>query len=256
MIDPASQTNKLELEIDAVIADAKRAVLPGAVGDSAERDRSLNLNPSVLGIEHTVPDASPLAVAIDGPGLFVLQDGGRRLYGRLGDFRVDEHGALVDGRGRAVVGFRVNTLEQPVSGALPLQVDPADVASRRFAEYAIDEHGIFAGVVRRVDARTGQTAQTSVPIGRVTLAVFPAPERLARDGDATLRATAAAGLPSIFGPGDANMGTLRPHALESGSVDVAADLKKLWTLRQLAEAQATLAAANDALARTALGLVR
>jgi len=210
----------------AAIDDAKRAAVVGTIGDAVDKNGSPITNRVSPFANATVPSASALSVAIDGPGLFVLQDGARRLYGRLGNFRISHAGALVDANDRAVIGFRLNELERPISGALPIALDAADVASRRFSEFVIDDRGVLFGVARRVAARTGRAADTRVALAQIALAIFPSPERLARDSQTTLLATPAAGLPRLFAPGEANVGMLRPHALENGLVDVRGDLEK------------------------------
>lgn len=243
--------------IDAAAVDAARGATVGAVGDAPDRDGVL-VTTTLPGDEElrTVRSGSPLSVAIAGPGLFVVQAGRGNLYSRLGDFRVDESGRLVDGRGRQAVGFRVDASGRAMSGALALAAEQRDVAAHRFAGYAIDEFGVFSGVAKMIDARTGRRVVKVTPIGRLALAIFPAPERLQRASESELVETPASGHAQLAAPGDPNVGTLRPHLLENGLVDLAGDLEALWRERRRAEFQVTLAAAADQCARTALGVVK
>ncbi len=50
----------------------------------------------------------PLDMAIQGNSLFVLSDGGRQLYSRAGDFRLDASGRLTSGSGLAVQGINAD----------------------------------------------------------------------------------------------------------------------------------------------------
>ena len=94
-------------QVGLVIADLRRAAIPGATGDAADRAADVLVDAGAqTGADRFAPSTAPLAVAVDGPGLFVLRDGDRTIYSRLGDFRIDASGRLVDGHGRTVVGFK------------------------------------------------------------------------------------------------------------------------------------------------------
>jgi flagellar hook protein FlgE len=244
-------------QIDALIADARRAATPGGIGDSPDRAGAIVAAPPMAELaRRSTRSASPLSVTIDGNGMFVFDDTGRRVYGRLGDFRVNSRGALVDGAGRAVLGYSTGAAGPAPGGLHPLQIASNDAASKRFSDYAIDEHGTISGVVVDLDSHTGERRRQEVPFGRIALAVFAAPERLHRAGDTIAIATAEAGPPSIVAPGDPNVGTLRTHVLENGLVDLERDLARLWSLQRRADLDAATAWAADGCTRTAMGLVK
>src|SRR5207253_10527925 len=68
----------LSARVESVTADARRAARPGAVGDALDRaDCLITAHADGDAAIRFAPSASPLAVAIAGPGLFVVQDGGR-----------------------------------------------------------------------------------------------------------------------------------------------------------------------------------
>jgi flagellar hook protein FlgE len=186
----------------------------------------------------TTPSASPLAVAIDGAGFFLVARAGRTYYTRLGDFRFDQHGTLVDGEGRTVLGFAPSHDGHPGS-LVPIERRDAKGAS-------IDAAGTIS-----VEGARGKEA-----IGRLALAVFPAPERLGRLDDTSLRSTADSGRPQIVAPGAPNVGKLNAHALENALVNVAGDLEGMWRAQRRGETQAAAAAADDSCERAVLGLVR
>jgi flagellar hook protein FlgE len=244
------------LDPQVILADARRAAIAGAVGDAPDRP-GLLVGESVSNeIRATVPSGSPLAVAIDGAGLFVVERDGMRRYGRRGDFQIDVKGRLTDRSGAVALGFRVNDAGEPVSGLTVCRVPAPDIAAQRYSSYRIDDRGVLYGEAERVDMKTGQKEIRSHAIARLALAIFPAPERLSRDGDVLLAASGAAGNPTIVSPGNPGVSRLRLLALEAGTVDVEGDLARLWAARKRLEAQIAIAAATDRDTRTALGLVK
>lgn len=203
-----------------------------------------------------VPSASPLSVSIEGPGLFVFQDGARRTYGRLGAFRMDPDGALTDPEGRAVMGFDLDELRVSTRRLRVVSVPADALATNRFTSYSIERNGTFAGHAGATDALTGIRREVVYPIARLALAIFPAPQRLAPAGAANFAKTAGSGAPLLCVPGDIHAGTLRPHSLESGISDIKDSLERLWLLRRRAQLQTAMAGVNDRCVRTALGLVK
>jgi flagellar hook protein FlgE len=238
---------------DSIIADLRRAAIPGALGSAVDRNADVLVDSGALsGVGRFIPNPAPLAVAIDGPGLFIFQEGTERVYGRLGDFRLDGAGRLVDGAGRAVMGFRIE------HGVQRDELEPIALptGSPRDAAYQIDAHGVLCSVVRSPQTMLRHARAATTPIARVALALFPAPQRLERADSNTLVAARAAGVAALNSPGDHGAGTLRAHVVAAGAVDIEADLRSLWLLRRKAELSVALAAASDECTRTALGLVR
>jgi flagellar hook protein FlgE len=244
-------------DIEALIADARRAAVPGAIGSAPDRQGVL-VGAQLPGgtTLRTTPSPSALDVAIDGPGLFVFSRDGARRFARLGDFSVDARGYLTNAEGARALGFGVDATGEPIAGMSELRVPPPDVASHRYSSYMLDERGVFMGVMQRTDARSGRRVTQCAALGRLALAVLPAPEKLTLDGDTMLVPTGAAGTPTIAASGEAGMAKLRTHALESGMVDIEGDLARLWAARRRAEFGLAVAASSDQNARTALGLVK
>jgi len=237
----------------ALMSDLRRAATPGAVGDAGDRRAGILVDSGARsGADRFVPSAAPLAIAIDGPGMFVLRDHDRTVYSRLGDFKLDETGRLVDELGRAVMGFE----SRLGAGAAPVGVNPRDFSAQRFATYRIDERGLLVGVEHRTEHRSPKKHEVLVPIAQLAIAIFPVPERLEREGDSSFLATRAAGTPALDVAGVGGRGSIRQHVLASGSIDIEGDLRRLWMLRRKEEIDTALASASDACVRTALGLVR
>ena len=233
--------DQISASLDAAIADARKAAVPGAIGDAPDRVGSIITSPIASLANHTSTSASPLSVAIDGPGLFAFDDHGNRCFGRLGEFKVDADGTLIDSRGRAVLGIE--------NGA---SIDRGQIARIRIApgtrvtDVAIDELGSLSGVVNGL--------RTS--IAHIVLATFPASERLERVDATAARATPASGPPHYRLPGAPNVGALRPHALEIGLVDLQGDLARMWRLQGQRDVATAQVFAADECSRAALGLVK
>lgn len=228
----------IAIEVDVLTADARRAAQVGAIGDAPDHPGSIVTKPVENYFAPTTSSASPLSVSIDGSGLFVVSRAGRTCYTRLGDFRFDEHGKLVDGEGRTVLGLPTSK-DAHLGALVPIERRDAKPAS-------IDSNG-------NVSVNGAKGPET---IGRLALAVFPAPERLRRVDDSSLRSTAESGDPQIVAPGAPNVGRLKSHALENALVNVAGDLEGMWRAQRRGETQAASAAAQDSCERAVLGLVR
>jgi flagellar hook protein FlgE len=243
-------------QVGLVMSDLRLAAIPGATGNDADRSADVLVDAGAqTGAERFAPSTAPLAVAEDGPGFFVLRDGERTIYSRLGDFRIDDSGRLVDGHGRTVVGFK-RAAGGWATAALPVVVSGPDQGSRVPPTCKIDEYGVLSTVDIRYEGRTRRRRETDTPVARLAIALFPAPERLQRFGDAGFVATRAAGALQTTSPGVAGAGLLRAHVVAAGAVNLEGDLRKLWMLRRKAELDVALAGASDACVRTALGLVR
>jgi len=233
----------IAVQVEAAVSDARRAAVNGAIGDAPDRSGVIVAEPTISLRRQITPSASPLSVAIDGPGMFVFESSAGRAYGRLGDFSVDDRGRLIDGRGRAVLGVASTTNAAPEASHLaPIRVERA----MGFTDYSIDDRGVLSALAN------GERRS----IGQVALAVFPAPERMKRLDDTSVVATHAAGDPHFYLPGAANVGALAPRSLENGLVDLDGDLARMWSLRRRGELEAAQAYASDGCERVALGLVK
>lgn len=203
--------------------------------------------------EDSFPADGLPSLGIEGAGFFTLNDRGSTIFTRVAHLRVAADGSLHDRVGREVLGYASGS----AAGApQPLRVPKADIAAGRFSSYKIDERGIFSGIVRTVDSRSGRLAERQVDLGRLCIALFPAPQMLAAHGADTFAAVRSAGLPQYF-PADAlRVAPLRRHPLEPSAEALVAHLRRLWSLSGRAEIEAALAAGNNANTRVVLNLVK
>jgi flagellar hook protein FlgE len=198
------------------------------------------------------------ALQIDGQGFFALSAGDDRVFTRAVHARLAPDGTLVDETGRKVLGFseREATEQLPASARpheLRLQADsPPSGATGRLE---IDPHGTIRMVSKATDAR-GNTNVRSSTVGRLCLAVFPAPQKLVAGTNGIMRQSSAAGAANYFSAGSPNVGTIRQAPRSAPIADLSEQLARIWSLSGRAEVDVAMATASDALNRTALNLVK
>lgn len=192
---------------------------------------------------------SLFAVTVDGSGFLVLRDGAQEVYARDARFQITDSGELVDERGRGVLGYGDDNIARPV------RIAKARTADAGSTTYRIDETGSLIRVTRPANAQGGQLSN-STNLARLCVAIFPAPDRLARQADGTLRGTIAAGTPIYARAGDANSGRFRSGAAEFDATAVQRRLHDLWLANGRAQLVVALASAADGFDRIALNLVK
>ena len=168
----------------------------------------------------------PFDLAIDGPGFFAVVDAaGRHAYTRDGEFERAADGTLRNPAGLRLEGVRV----------------PADALSLQVGD---------DGAVRATFP-----AATRV-IGRIRIALFPAPDRLRNTGGALFSATAEAGRPRLVTPGAENGPKLRFGMLERSNVSIVDAMMQILSAQRAYEANAKGVQAADEMLRIANNLQR
>lgn len=109
----------------------------------------------------------PWDIAIEGPGMFLVQHGNETGYTRRGDLRVNSDGFIVTGDGGIVLG-ETGPLRVPLHG-----------------RPVIDDHGVVTVVA----------GEEAVAAGRIQLVEFPVPEGLEKGPLGTAIPTEASGPP-------------------------------------------------------------
>lgn len=244
MIDPLTSTPAA-----GVMGELGAAVAQNQAWLAELEERSRVSEPGNAPSSNALP---PLG--IDGAGFFVLHDGGTYVYARTGRFQVAADGRLLDEEGREVLGFADRT--DPRAAPQSLRAQISDIAAGRFSRYEVDERGVFRGIIRKIDPRSTATVESSVELGRLCIATFPAPERLSPHDGGTAVATGSAGSPKFSPAGSPHVGELRRQPLQPSLETLRDNLRRLWSLSGRAEIDVAIAATNDALARIALNLVK
>ncbi len=191
---------------------------------------------------------------IDGPGFFVLDDAGARLFARAISSHVEKDGRLLDDRGRNIMGFApdVQGAEENNRGLTALRVPMRDIGL--YKRYEVAPDGSVWGTLRT----TGHKHKTDrkVELGRIGIAIFPNPQTLEPIDRDLLATTRSSGVPQYV-PADApHAGRLRLNPPNPSHEAILSNLRALWILSGRAEIELALAASKDSLARTALNLVR
>lgn len=164
-------------------------------------------------------------VAIDGPGLFAVEDArGRRLFTRAGAFSRGADGALRDDAGYRLEGVRI----------------PQDALS-----VGVGEDG----------AVTIATSRGRRTIAHLELAEFAAPEHLRDLGGALFEATAASGPARMVRPGGDGP-RIRFGMLEDANVSIVEAMMSMLAAQRAYEANAKGVQAADEMLRIANNLQR
>jgi flagellar basal-body rod protein FlgG len=168
----------------------------------------------------------PFDMAIDGPGFFSVVDArGRRSYTRDGEFERAADGTLRNAQGLHLESVRI----------------PADALSLAVAEDG-SIRATFAGGTRS--------------IGRVRIAVFPAPDHLRSVSGSLFAATAASGAARQVVPGSDDGPKLRFGMLERSNVSIVEAMMQILSAQRAYEANAKGVQAADEMLRIANNLQR
>ncbi|GEM_PF-6552940 len=195
----------------------------------------------------TTADAQDLGTFGSGSGFFTLKDGERLAYSNAVRLRLGAGGRLLDERGRPVMGWSANANGR--ARPKPIEVPEAGNA---FARYEVDERGLVLGFPVQSPA---SPKADPVPLARLCIAIFPAPQALIQRGDVVLQSVSA-GAPSFFAADASNLGSLERQPTGRRMAAIRASARDLWIAGARAEMQVALSASRDALVRVALDVVK
>ncbi len=165
-------------------------------------------------------------LAIDGPGFFAVVDSaGHRAYSRGGEFSRGSDGALRNGDGWRLDGFRI----------------PADALSATVAE-----DGML----------TVNTPKGTQRIAHIRVAEFPSPEHLRAIGGTLFYATPHSGAPHYVNAGTDNGPKIRFGMLEQSNVSIIESMMEILSAQRAYEANAKGVQAADEMLRIANNLQR
>ena len=237
LLAAASGMAAQQQNLDAIADDLANADVAGFKG-SAQRFAELaaagepGLGTVALGTRllmtqgKLAKSGGPFDVAIDGPGFFTVIDAsGRRAYTRDGEFERAADGTLRNAEGLRLDGVRV----------------PGDALSLQVAD---------DGAVRATFAASTRA------IGRIRIALFPAPDRLRNTGGALFAATPEAGRPRFVVPGLENGPKVRFGMLERSNVSIIEAMMQILSAQRAYEANAKGVQAADEMLRIANNLQR
>lgn len=216
------------------------------------------------------PTDSPLDTMIDGQGLFLLgvktlagengetgvpngapgaeNDLDKFLFSRVGDFKMDGQGYLVNSDGYHVFGFRPEAEDAvPVTftteSVLPIRIPEkymnatADSEEGNLGAIAIDQNGVVSGI----DAKT----KKAVVIGKIAVANIPNANGLEKTQGPYYKALANVGPVQAFGPGEGSTGALMTNGLEMANVDLAREFSDMITTQRGFQANTRIITVSD-----------
>jgi len=157
-------------------------------------------------------------LSIDGQGFFVFESADETLYGRKGDFCVDQSGYLINGAGQYVLGFEpIGSGAVFNTGALErIALAPTNGSGGLLSDAQVSAAGVVEGVY---------TPGGNVIAAKVGLAAFPSPQNLQTVNAIECRETVASGGALIGEPATGAFGNIQSglegsYACEQGRFDL------------------------------------
>jgi flagellar basal-body rod protein FlgG len=228
----AAQQTQLEVVADN-LANADVAGFKGAAATFSDvRAGAVGLGTTTLG-RHAlfaqgklVRSGGAFDVAIDGPGFFIVERGGKHAYTRNGEFAREADGTLRNSAGWALRGVRI----------------PADALAAR-----VERDGRVT-----IDTATEKNRQ----IAQLHLASFAAPEALRPLGATLFAQSENSGAARTFVPGGRDGPSLAFGMLERSNVSIVEAMMQILGAQRAYEANAKGVQAADEMLRIANNLHR
>jgi flagellar basal body rod protein FlgG len=220
--------------------DVLQAYAPGAV---PERSDVAQKSASSFALD-------PLSAVAPANAYFITRDErGRLLFTRDGTFSLRD-GAVVDERGREVLGFRDDG-----ATLAPLHADTVDVALELTSGARIEANGAVTYDRTTIDPRTGVQHAERVTFGRLALARFTPGTKL-QSVDPQCLAAPANVAPHIGRAGDGNFDALQPFARENSGVNIDLGLQRLQEAYLALDAIRAAGKAQSSVEKTAMDLLK
>jgi flagellar hook protein FlgE len=172
-----------------------------------------------------------LDLALEGDGMFVLQDGGTTYYTRAGNFYLDDEGDIVNPDGYRLIGMDGNEINIPDNArSFNIQDD---------------------GTVNYVDA-----AGDNQVAGQITLANFSNPAGLEKAGSNLFLNSPNAGLNGLVGPTEEGTGSIVSGSLEMSNVDLSEEFTEMITAQRGFQANTRIITTSDEILQELVNLKR
>ncbi len=165
--------------------------------------------------------------AIEGDGFFQLDDNGRTVYTRAGNFKVDRDGSLCNSEG--------------------LKLMPAVEIPMEMIHFTVDSGGTWTATDENGDP---------LATGRIELARFVNPAGLTSLGRNLYDRTDASGDATVGNPGEGGNGTISQRFLEMSNVNVVDEMVKMIVGQRAYEINSKAIQTADAMLQMANGLKR
>ncbi len=202
---------------------------------------------------------SPLDLAIDGDGYFVIQNGSSYTYTRAGNFYTDSEHYLVDSNGNYVMGYEVDgdgaLVYRDASNAVCASTDAGAHLTMQRIFVDPDYYDVSISSNGQVVALDEATSESTV-LGQIVLAQFANPNGLEKTGENSYRTSVNSGDPSFSTPGTGGSGKLNPGSLEMSNVDLTAQFADMITTQRGFQANSRIITTTDEMLEELVNMVR
>ena len=225
------------------------------------------------------PTDDPMHCMIDGQGLFLLGAKGlggdadldagdidftKFLLSRVGDFKIDGQGFLVNSEGQHVYGFTpedddgtigttLGAIRVPDVDGNPYEDDgafdpTADDERMILGNISIDPYGVITGI--------NSETEEVVVIGVIAVANIPNPNGLQKTQGPYYKAIANTGTVTAHVPGKGSTGSLVTNGLEMANVDLAKEFSEMITTQRGFQANTRIITVSDQMLEELMAMKR
>lgn len=174
------------------------------------------------------------------------------LFTRVGNFKIDSNGYIVDGNGNFVYGFQNtnNAGAAPTTGGLVALRVPGEVNgdALSYTGPALEAKNVKINKAGNIEVTVKDSNGDSktVTLGTVAIATFQNQEGLTKDGSNYYTATMSdnSGAASAAGPGS-NRASLMPGYLEASNVDMAVEFSEMIMAERGFQANSKIITVSD-----------
>ncbi len=241
------------------------------------------------------PTDSPTDVMVDGQGLFLVgeknldgelgkvglankdgeKDGdlGKLELTRVGDFKFDGQGYLVDSNNKVVYGYVNKDLTKALEVEKNAKLQPIRLHAEKDGSYdqdlkaarinvesiSIGKNGEITAVLgKSIGSESSPTvkAQTVITIGQIAIANVTNPNALEKTQGPYYKAKKNFGSIEAFKPGDGGTGSLMSNGLEMANVDLAREFSDMITTQRGFQANTRIITVSDQMLEEIMSIKR
>ncbi len=238
------------------------------------------------------PTDSPTDVMVDGQGLFLVGeknlDGKLGLEGlankskdkegdlgkleltRVGDFKFDGQGYLVDSNNKVVYGYANTKLADKFEPGADTKLQPIRLQAEKNGAYdddqaaarinvesiSIGKNGEITAVLGKDVEGTSLKAQTVITIVQIAIANVTNPNALEKTQGPYYKAKKNFGSIEAFKPGDGGTGSLMSNGLEMANVDLAREFSDMITTQRGFQANTRIITVSDQMLEEIMSIKR
>jgi flagellar hook protein FlgE len=229
--------------------DTRGGVNPSQVGLGSQLGTIDNIH--TQGFRQTTN--SPLDFALEGDGMFVVQNGDQTAYTRAGNFYLDESGDIVNPQGYYLIGYGVTTTQtgtddEPV---FEDEVNYDETGSLNIPDTAQSFSVQSNGTVSYID----EFGQPRVA-GQIAIASFSNAAGLEKSGSNLFLNSENAGYNGIVAPETEGTASIVSGSLEMSNVDLSEEFTEMITAQRGFQANTRIITTSDEILQELVNLKR